>query len=282
MRVEQVCVTPDDLARCAGHAPGGGLAGVVIECGAAATAFQDARVLVTPVQACGECERCRRGLASVCVQRVLLGADRNGGSAQEIVASARWLTRLQGSVDIVGAHAALAAGPALHAYGLYCRAGVAPGDRVIAVGEGAAKAILCALAESRGAKLVTFTGDETPEAVAESFASLDLRDKPQHIFVFDTAKHQAVLRCAAPGSVIALSGATGDIDFADIAARELSVLGQSYPHPDLMPELVAMIAKGELVLTAFVEEMSIDEADEQAVHRAHASGRCLVLSHPPR
>lgn len=279
VQVEHVCVSPSDLRRSGTHAPGGGLVGKVVSCGSAASAFQDARVLVSTVQACGECERCRRGLASVCVHRVLLGSDRDGGCAEQVVASARWLTRLVGAVDIEGAKAALAAGPALTAYALYCRAGVAPGEIVIVVGSGVTSAILTALAKARGAKLLAFTGDENKDAVTAKLDEEDLRNKPQHIFVCDTAKHVAVLACATPGSIIALVGAEGEIDYADLQARELCVLGLRFPHPDLMPELVAIVAKGELALDSFVQSISIAEANPQMVAQAHASGRCLVLTH---
>ena len=280
VQVEAVCLEPGDLARAGDFAPGGGLVGQVIECGAAATAFEGARVLVAPLRACDECDSCRRGFATVCPSRILLGESAHGGCAESIVAGARWLTRLDKGLEIDGPLAALVSGPALAAYALYCRAGVSAGELMIVLGQGPTAAILCRLGETRGAKVISAFGGDASSKVAGELVSIDARGRPQRIFVCDgNDSLAAAVQMANPGSSIVSYQQGGDLDFSHIVDRELSLLGLSYGHPDLMPETAAMVAKGELDLSPFMSHQAISVTSPKSAGQAFGEGRCLVISH---
>jgi hypothetical protein len=132
----------------------------------------------------------------------------------------------------------------------------------------------------RGAKLLALRGTETAEHVEQELATLDVRGRPQHILLCDAgAQHGAALQCAPPGSVLATCGSVGPLDLADLSKRELSVVGLTYGHPDLMPESAALVAKGEIELASFMREMPIAEAKPADVLAARTEGQCLVLPH---
>jgi D-arabinose 1-dehydrogenase-like Zn-dependent alcohol dehydrogenase len=280
VQVEAVCLEPTDLAAAGDFAPGGGLVGRVIECGDAATAFDSARVLVSPVQACGECDSCRRSFATVCPSRVLLGRSADGGCAESIVANARWLTRLDQGLEVIeGPVAALIAGPALVAYALYCRAGVSAGELMIVLGQGATAAILSSLGESRGAKVIRASGSSAA-VVRDALQDIDTKDQPQRIFVCDGEGSLALaMELAPPGSMIVAHQREGALELAPFVERELSLIGLSFGHPDLMPETAALVAKGELDLRPFMLAQTMEAASPESSRQAFEQGQCLVLSH---
>lgn len=282
VQVEAACLEPNDVERADGFAPGGGLVGKVVECGDAATAFAEARVLVSPVRACGECDSCRRGFATVCPSAVLLGQSAHGGCAESVVASPRWLTRLDRGLEIEGPGAAIIAGPALRAYALYCRAGVSAGELMIVLGRGPTAAILCQLGETRGAKVARAHGVDAAAKLRDQLQSIDAKGRPQRIFVCDGGDSLAsAIEVANPGSIILTWQRRGELELSTIVDRELSLLGLHHGHPDLMPETAALVAKGELDLSPWLRHQGIDAESPEAATQAFSHDQCLVVSHEP-
>jgi L-iditol 2-dehydrogenase len=61
-------------------------AGVVRAVGADVTGFEaEDEVVVSPIQACGKCPNCRRGLTNICISRHVLGVDIAGAYADSLV-----------------------------------------------------------------------------------------------------------------------------------------------------------------------------------------------------
>ena len=114
--------------------PGGEVAGTVTALGAGVTGWTAGnRVAVQSNLFCGECEFCRRGEESLCLQGELLGVQRDGGFATHCVVPARALVRLPDAVDFTTSAAlTLAGSTAMHM--LTDRAAVRPGDRVLVIG----------------------------------------------------------------------------------------------------------------------------------------------------
>jgi NADPH:quinone reductase-like Zn-dependent oxidoreductase len=91
------------------------------------------RVAVQSNLFCGECEFCRRGDESICIQGELLGVTRDGGLAEKVVVPARALVRLPDRMDFnTSAALTLAGSTAMHM--LTNRTQVKPGDWVLVVG----------------------------------------------------------------------------------------------------------------------------------------------------
>ena len=91
------------------------------------------RVAVQSNLFCGECEYCREGEESMCLNNVMLGVQRDGGFAEKVVVPARALVQLPGNVDFTTSAAlTLAGSTAMHM--LTHRARVKSGDWVLVMG----------------------------------------------------------------------------------------------------------------------------------------------------
>lgn len=254
---------------------GGGLVGRVMECGEAATAWQDTRVLVTPLIACGECHTCRAGAATVCPDRKILEMNSDGGYGESVVCAGRWLTRLEGPLELDGPIAALVAGPALRAYGLFCRAGVAAGDVVVVLGRSPVAKILAKLATARGCKVVEGLSSATD--IDAKLVELDCQSRPQKLFVCDGEANLALAtQVAQPASTIASGIGIGELDAAVVYKNGLSVFGQEFAHPDLLPELAALVVKKELDLGSFPVLVALSPENQIQSQDAFDQGKCLV------
>ncbi len=281
MKVQFCCLRPSDLERGNEHSPGGGLVGIVEECGSAATSFASSRVLVPVVQACGECETCRSGFASVCPHRSLLGQDRDGGCASSVVADSRWLIQLENGLEgLTGPEAAFVAGPGLLAYGMFARAGTGAGDLVLVIGKGPVASTLCHLAEGRGAKVVCLGEQEELAGLAATLEEMDAGARPQQIFACE-GNHTiaSALAVASPGSRITTCVSTGTIPLDKLLEREISVLAVPFGHADLLTEVAALVAKSEVLLSEFIREEELGPQSIASAQSALAAGTCLVVKH---
>src|SRR4051812_2830804 len=99
-----------------------GVAGVgrVVEAGEHGAIFLGKRVLVGPIDPCGECEVCRKGGAPVCP----LARRRDALGARATVA-ARWVVGLEDGLDLPDAIAARVPGDIALAYTIYARTNLA-------------------------------------------------------------------------------------------------------------------------------------------------------------
>lgn len=142
--------------------PGCEVAGEVLAVGGEAESVRvEDRVVIQSNLFCGDCEFCRAGEESQCLEGRLLGVDCDGGFAEAVRVPARALVPLPAGLDFgTGAALALAASTAMHM--LTNRTQVREGDWVLVIGgaSGVGSAAI-QIALGLGAKVVT-TGT-TPE-----------------------------------------------------------------------------------------------------------------------
>ena len=114
--------------------PGGEISGRILETGSAVQEWKTGdRVAIQSNIFCGECEFCRRGEESLCLRAELLGVQRDGGFAEQVVVPARALVRLPEKVDFdTSAALTLAGSTAIHM--LTRRTQVRAGNWVLAIG----------------------------------------------------------------------------------------------------------------------------------------------------
>jgi threonine dehydrogenase-like Zn-dependent dehydrogenase len=234
-----------------GVAPGGGGIGTVVSAGIAAGEWLERRVVVARLGPCGECRFCRRGALAGCPDRRELGVDRPGTLGGEVTVRARWLAPADGELEVAAPAAAILGDDALVAYHLYCQIGVAAGEPVVCVGAGPRTALVAQIARAKGARVA-----EVAEINADTLASeSDFADRPWRIFALDGGH----LEAAPAGSSIALGdGAT--VDLVRSTAAGVTIAGAEHGHPDLLPELVALAARGAIDLDAVVEVVDGDLA----------------------
>lgn len=232
--------------------------GTVVDTGEHAKQLAGKRVLVGPLDPCGECDVCRRGGAAVCPALI-----RRRDDEERVTAAARWAVPLDFELAVPGA--AAVAGDVALAYTLYARTGPAPREPVIVAG---GTAVARFLVEILLAKSVA------PIVVADPAARYDwLRDRAP----LATTRDEVATAIAAQGvagrtwRVIAAAGDAGTIARAvelagprstltvlspiaglpgELAAREVTIIPVAGAHPDLIVEVAAMCAKGEIDLVA--------------------------------
>ncbi|TMQ14183.1 MAG: hypothetical protein E6J91_15965 [Deltaproteobacteria bacterium] len=262
----QALVSADDVEVALEAVQVGGVTGAagvgrVVADGEHARGLMNRRVLIGPIDPCGECDVCRHGGAAVCPHvrvRDALGA--------RTTAAARWLVPLSDGLDLAVPAAAAVAGDVTAAYTLYARTGAAPRDPVVVVGATPisrflieillAKGIAPAAVGSGGAwadwlrgKGVAVAGDRA--ALAAAFAERSLGTRPWRVICADPATVAAAVELAGPRAMLTvLAGRSPPPIAGDALGREVTVLGIAGPHPDLVVEAAAMCVKGEIDLAA--------------------------------
>lgn len=259
--------------------------GLVVDAGEHARGLVDRRVLVGPVDPCGECDVCRRGGAAVCplaVRRDTLGT--------RTIAAARWLVPLGDGLELPLPGAAAVAGDVALAYTLYARTGVGPREPVVVVGSSPITRFLVEILRAKGiaptaiaapgpwadwltAKGVIVAADRA--GLSAAFALQSLGTKPWRVICGDPRAAADAAALAGPRATLTLLAiadaprsldgrgvppAGGDADWqrgsidSEALAREVTIIGVAGAHPDLVVEVAALCAKGEIDLAAGVTE----------------------------
>ncbi|MDW8309017.1 MAG: zinc-binding dehydrogenase [Verrucomicrobiales bacterium] len=175
---------------------------------------------------CGECEFCRRGDESLCLQGELFGVTRDGGFAELVAAPARALARLPKGVDFeTSAALTLAGSTAMHM--LTRRASVRPGDWVLVIaGASGVGSAAIQIARQLGARVLSTGSTEAKRALARELGAeqaLDANDPdwPRQVrqltgrrgvdLVIEHVGGETLLKCfecLARGGTIVTCGAT--------------------------------------------------------------------------
>jgi 6-hydroxycyclohex-1-ene-1-carbonyl-CoA dehydrogenase len=236
-----------------------GAAGVgrVVRAGERGDGLLDRRVLVGPIDPCGECDVCRRGGAAVCPL-----ARRRDALGATVVAAARWLVPLDDGLALPVPAAAAVAGDVALAYTLYARTGVGPRDPVIVVGESPIGRFLIQILRAKGiAPVALATGGPWADwlrargvaaaadraALEVALAAQDHGGRAWRVLCADPATAATAAALAGPRATLTVLAGAAALP-ADLLAREVTVLGVAGPHPDLVVEVAAMCAKGEIDL----------------------------------
>lgn len=133
--------------------PSGAAVGRVDDASEGSAVLLGKRVLVGPLDPCGQCEVCRRGGAAVCP-----AAKRRDGIGTRMRVASRWVVALGDGLDLPVPAAAAVAGDVATAYTLYARTGLSPRDPVVIVGHDAVARFLVEIVRAKGI---------TPTVIAE-------------------------------------------------------------------------------------------------------------------
>jgi len=239
--------------------------GRVVSAGERGKALLDRRVLVGPIDPCGECDVCRRGGAAVCPQAV-----RREQLAATATAAARWLVALGDGLELPLPAAAAVAGDVALAYTLYARTGVGPRDPVVVVGGSPVTRFLVEILLAKGVspsavaapgpwadwlagKGVAVVPDRA--SLIAVLAAQSLGTRPWRVICGD-GSHAAAAELAGPRATLTLlaSPATSPIA-SDVLAREVTIIGVAGAHPDLVVEAAAMCVRGDIDLAGGVTDL---------------------------
>ncbi len=215
---------------------GSAAVGRVVEHGAGAQHLAGARVVVGAHQPCGDCDVCRRGGGAVCP------AGRTSSMrAPQVTARARWALVLGDALDVPGPAAALIGGPAALAYAMYARTGVGPGDPTHVLGDGVVARLLAQILTAKGA----------PPCDPATFGT-----RPARLFVCDPDATPRAIALAGPRAIITVAAGARAVDITAAIAREVTVIGVVGAHPDLLPEVAALVVRGDLELASVADAVA--------------------------
>lgn len=152
--------------------PGGEIAGVIATTGSAVREWQPGdAVAIQSNLFCGQCEFCQRGDESLCLHGELLGVNRDGGFAEQVVVPARALVKIPpGLAFHASAALTLAGSTAMHM--LTNRTQVKEGDWVLVMGgaSGVGSAAI-QIAKALGAHVISTASSEAKQRLAHELGA---------------------------------------------------------------------------------------------------------------
>lgn len=227
---------------------------------------------------CGECAACRRALCDACAAPRLLVIGEDGRA----VIPDRFITAVDGALPSLRA---IAAGFYADVIGAAGRAGLGAGDTAIWIGEPAWTRAGVSWSQSRGARTFVLVASAPPSPSASGPVALVLSAGPaawrmtiadaeaaggpaggrpeRRIFVCGAGAElaRAALELVTPGSTLSfLRGAPPVLAGLD-AAPPLRLFTGGAGHPDLIPEALAAVSRGEVETDGLFLEVTAAEQD---------------------
>jgi 6-hydroxycyclohex-1-ene-1-carbonyl-CoA dehydrogenase len=262
--------------------PSGAAVGVVDDASEGSAVLLGKRVLVGPLDPCGQCEVCRRGGAAVCP-----AAKRRDGIGARVRVASRWVVALGDGLELPVPAAAAVAGDVATAYTLYARTGLGSREPVVIVGDNAITRFLVEIVRakgitptvlasdddawrdwllSKGAAVVRADDARVHEAVTAAIATQGLGARPWRVIATAAAGLPRAAELAGPRATLTVyADATSPALPGAVLAREVTVIGVAGPHPDLIVEAAAMCVKGEIDLAGGVSVGATGDATRAVV-----------------
>jgi 6-hydroxycyclohex-1-ene-1-carbonyl-CoA dehydrogenase len=249
--------------------PSGAAVGRVDDASEGSAVLLGKRVLVGPIDPCGQCEVCRRGGAPVCPH-----AKRRDGISPRLRVASRWVVALGDGLELPLPAAAAVGGDVALAYTLYARTGLGAREPVVVVGDNAITRFFVEIVRAKGITPTVIAGDDEAwrdwllskgaavvrasdermhEAVTAAVVAQGMGARPWRVIATQTSALASAARLAGPRATLtAYVDASAAALPAEVLAREVTVIGVAGAHPDLIVEAAAMCVKGEIDLAAGV------------------------------
>jgi 2-desacetyl-2-hydroxyethyl bacteriochlorophyllide A dehydrogenase len=251
--------------------PGHEMSGTVAQLGVGVTDLGIGdKVVVMPLDWCGECYACEHGYTNVCHRLRFLGIDAPGSMQQSWVVPARVVLPVPDHVEL--SHAALVEPVAVAVHDVR-RAGVAVGDRVVVIGGGPIGQLIAWVARRRGSEVALsepdparreFAGadgftvvDPTATDVAEWVADWSPHGGADIAFEVSATKAGAramtdVLVARGRAVIVGIHSEPPPVDLHRCFWRELTLIGaRVYERADFA-EAVDLVASGDIPLDRFI------------------------------
>ncbi|HMA06812.1 MAG TPA: 6-hydroxycyclohex-1-ene-1-carbonyl-CoA dehydrogenase [Ramlibacter sp.] len=288
------------------------ISGRVVEAGAGAEKWLGKSVIIPAVLPCGECDLCKRGLATICRSQKMPGNDIQGGFASHIVVPARGLcevdpARLK-SAGLELAQVSIVADALTTPYQAVRRAGVTPGSLAVVIGAGGVGGYCVQVARAFGATVVAIDIDDAKlAAVAEHGAALTINSrgldgkaiksevsafaKKQGLratewFIFECSGSAAGQLTAfgllVHGATLSVVGFTMDkveVRLSNLMAFDARALGNWGCPPEYYPAALDLVLQGKVQIAPFVEKRPLARINDvfEAVHRHEIRQRVVLV-----
>jgi 6-hydroxycyclohex-1-ene-1-carbonyl-CoA dehydrogenase len=289
------------------------ISGHVVAAGEGAAAWMGRAVIVPAVLPCGECDLCRRGLATICRAQKMPGNDIQGGFGSHIVVPARGLCPVDearlAAAGLTLPQVSIVADALTTPYQAVRRAGVAPGDVAVVVGVGGVGGYCVQVARAFGAEVVAIDVDARKLAaiVADGGAALALNAREHDAkalkkAVADFAKQRGlratewkIFECSGSaagqttafnllvhGATLSVVGFTMDkveVRLSNLMAFDARALGNWGCPPEFYPAALDLVLDGKVLLAPFVETHPLAEINAvfHAVHQREITRRAVMV-----
>ncbi|MBS0593623.1 MAG: 6-hydroxycyclohex-1-ene-1-carbonyl-CoA dehydrogenase [Proteobacteria bacterium] len=289
------------------------ISGRVVAAGDGAAGWIGRAVIVPAVLPCGECDLCRRGLATICRAQKMPGNDIHGGFASHIVVPARGLCPVDeqrlAAVGLTLAQVSIVADALTTPYQAVQRAGVAPGDLAVVIGAGGVGGYCVQVARAFGAAVVAIDVDARKleaaardggaaltlnarehdakalkKAVAGFAQAQGLRATEWKIFECSgTAAGQgSAFNLLVHGATLAVVGFTMDkveLRLSNLMAFDARAIGNWGCPPELYPAALDLVLDGKVKLAPFVETHPLADINQvfHAVHAREITRRAVLV-----
>lgn len=282
--------------------------GTVIETGPEAGHLRGRLVIVPAVLPCGGCAFCRAGRGNACPQQQMPGNDIHGGFASHMLVPAAPLVPIDGlSSSIDPRELSVVADAVSTAYQAIRRAGLGAGDAAFVVGGGGvggfivqiaraldARVAVCDVNPERLSLLAAHGAERTIEVkegpmqdVRKQFAAIAREwDVPSlRLRIFEcsgTPRGQALafslLARAATLLQVGYTPEPVEIRFSNLMAFDATVHGTWGCPPEAYPEVLRLIAGGQVAIGPFVEHAPMSSLNDcLAAMAAHRLSARMVL-----
>ncbi|MBK9683890.1 MAG: 6-hydroxycyclohex-1-ene-1-carbonyl-CoA dehydrogenase [Betaproteobacteria bacterium] len=289
------------------------ISGHVVAAGEGAAAWMGRAVIVPAVLPCGECDLCRRGLATICRAQKMPGNDIQGGFGSHIVVPARGLCPVDearlAAAGLTLPQVSIVADALTTPYQAVRRAGVAPGDVAVVVGVGGVGGYCVQVARAFGAEVVAIDVDarKLDAIVADGGAALGLNAREHDAkalkkAVADFAKQRGlratewkIFECSGTaagqtsafnllvhGATLSVVGFTMDkveVRLSNLMAFDARALGNWGCPPEFYPAALDLVLDGKVLLAPFVETHPLAEINAvfHAVHQREITRRAVMV-----
>lgn len=289
------------------------ISGHVVAAGEGAAAWMGRAVIVPAVLPCGECDLCRRGLATICRTQKMPGNDIQGGFGSHIVVPARGLCPVDearlAAAGLTLPQVSIVADALTTPYQAVRRAGVAPGDVAVVVGVGGVGGYCVQVARAFGAEVVAIDVDarKLDAIVADGGAALGLNAREHDAkalkkAVADFAKQRGlratewkIFECSGSaagqttafnllvhGATLSVVGFTMDkveVRLSNLMAFDARALGNWGCPPEFYPAALDLVLDGKVLLAPFVETHPLAEINAvfHAVHQREITRRAVMV-----
>lgn len=276
--------------------------GTVVAAGDGAASLEGARVIVPAVLPCGTCAFCRAGRGNACPDQKMPGNDIHGGFATHMLVPAAPLVPLKGTSGDLR-DLSVVADAVSTAYQAVRRSGLEGGDAAIVVGGGGVGGFVVQIARARGARVIVCdvkadrlelmsrhgaektvdVSNRTPQEVRKEIAgitrgwgvpSLGTRifecsgTKPGQVLAFGLLSRGATL------VQVGYTPETVEVRLSNLMAFDATVHGTWGCPPEAYPDVLTLIADGQLAVAPFVEYAPMSALnqllDDMAHHRLGA------------
>ncbi len=266
------------------------LSGTVTQVGQRVSRFAPGdEVIVSPIQACGECPNCRAGLTNICANRHVLGVDIPGGYADKLAvkesmvypkpSNLTWRQAAMVEPTSVALHAAEITPIRLMQTVAIVGVGTIGLLTLLAVKlKGAGTVIVTDKSEHRldiarklGADLTIKVDEEDPIATVRAMTDGLGADATFEAVGYAATVQQALALTRTGGNVtwIGNSAQMIELNMQEIVTRELTVRG-TYGFNIEFPRSIQAIAAGRIVVDSLIEQIEPLEAGSEIIHELAA------------